>query len=228
MVRTISRRALFAGHTRQRNYHEGRERATGAGQFIAAVDSSKSPLPYSGFRTRRRSPTPRHKARAPVRPACRSKEGAPVPEFSPWHDNSFTSSSPSNEPARPAPSQRISEHPEFHSLRRAQRRFGVRATLLSVGGFLLYVLLSHSVPGLMNQRLLGHLTLGLALGLGQFVVMGVTAWCHVRHMRTRVDPLARGLGSRLDQHEANSLRSAAHRGESQPTVQPGSRGYRTW
>ncbi|MFJ8533956.1 DUF485 domain-containing protein [Streptomyces sp. NPDC093591] len=151
-----------------------------------------------------------------------------MPEFSPWHDNSFTYSSPSNEPAGPAPSQRISEDPEFHSLRRAQRRFGVRATLLSVGGFLLYVLLSHSVPGLMNQRLLGHLTLGLALGLGQFVVMGVTAWCYVRHMRTRVDPLARGLGSRLDQHEANSLRSTAHRGESQQTVQPGSRGYRTW
>lgn len=150
-----------------------------------------------------------------------------MPEFSPWHDNSFTYSPPNDEPA---PYRRISEDPEFHSLRRAQRRFGVRATILSVGGFLLYVLLSHSVPGLMNQRLLGDLTLGLALGLGQFVVMGVTAWCYVRYMRTRVDPLARGLGSRLDQHEANSLRSAAHRGESAPapTVQPGSRGYRTW
>ncbi|MFI7407564.1 DUF485 domain-containing protein [Streptomyces sp. NPDC049627] len=101
-------------------------------------------------------------------------------------------------------------------MRRAQRRFGVRATLLSVGGFLLYVLVSHTVPGLMNQRLLGHFTLGLALGLGQFAVMGVTAWCYVRYMRTRVDPLARGLSSRLDQHEARQ------------TVPPGSRGYRTW
>jgi uncharacterized membrane protein (DUF485 family) len=136
-----------------------------------------------------------------------------VPEFSPWHDNSFTYSPPDSEPA---PTRRISEDPEFHSLRRAQRRFGVRATLLSVGGFLLYVLLSHSVPDLMNQRLVGHLTLGLTLGLGQFVVMGVTALCYVRYMRTRVDPLARGLGSRRDQHTARQ------------TVQPGSRGYRTW
>lgn len=136
-----------------------------------------------------------------------------MPEFSPWHDNSFTYSPPSNPPTPP---QRISEAPEFHSLRRAQRRFGVRATLLSVGGFLLYVLLSHSVPGLMNQRLVGHLTLGLTLGLGQFVVMGVTAWAYVRHMRTRVDPLARGLRSRLDQQKARQ------------TVQPGPRGYRTW
>ncbi len=149
-----------------------------------------------------------------------------MPDFSPWHDNSLTYSPPNSEPA---PSRRISEDPEFHSLRRAQRRFGVRATLLSVGGFLLYVLLSHSFPGLMNQRLPGNLTLGLALGLGQFVVMGVTAWCYVRYMRTRVDPLARGLGSRLEQHEANSLRTAAPNGEAGQAFRPGSaRGFRTW
>ncbi|MEY9996363.1 uncharacterized membrane protein (DUF485 family) [Streptomyces sp. V4I8] len=149
-----------------------------------------------------------------------------MPEFSPWHDNSLTYSPPNNEPA---PSRRISEDPEFHSLRRAQRRFGVRATLLSVGGFLLYVLLSHSFPGLMNQRLLGNLTLGLTLGLGQFVVMGVTAWCYLRHMRTRVDPLARGLESRLHQHEANSLRTVAPNGEAGQAFRSGdSRGYRTW
>ncbi|MER5936621.1 DUF485 domain-containing protein [Streptomyces sp. NPDC001928] len=139
-----------------------------------------------------------------------------MPEFSPRHDNSLTYGSPNREPA---PAKRISEDPEFRSLRRAQRRFGVRATLLSVGGFLLYVLLSHTLPGLMNERLTGNLTLGLALGLGQFVVMGLTAWWYVRHMRTRVDPLARGLSSRLHQHESGPLRAPA---------QPGSRGYRTW
>jgi uncharacterized membrane protein (DUF485 family) len=133
-----------------------------------------------------------------------------VPEFSPWHDNSLTSNSPVNDPV---PYKRISEDAEFHSLRRAQRRFGVRATILSVGGFLLYVLLSHAAPGLMNQRLTGNFTLGLALGLGQFVVMGVTAWCYVRHMRTRVDPLARGLASRLRQQELGSPHAAAPHGE---------------
>ncbi|WP_330357504.1 DUF485 domain-containing protein [Streptomyces chartreusis] len=148
-----------------------------------------------------------------------------MPEFSPWHDNSLTYGSPKNEPA---PLTRISEDPEFHSLRRTQRRFGVRATLLSVGGFLLYVLLSHSVPGLMNQRLTGDLTLGLAIGLGQFVVMGLTAWWYRRHMRTRVDPIARGLGSRLHQHETAQFRAPAGRGEPERTVRPGTRGYRTW
>ncbi|MGP4014071.1 DUF485 domain-containing protein [Streptomyces sp. 4N124] len=87
----------------------------------------------------------------------------------------------------------ISDHPDFHLLRRAQRRFGMKATLLSVGGFLLYVLLSSFAPGVLNQRLFGHLTLGLAIGLGQFAVMAVTAWRYTRYMSTRVDPLARGL-----------------------------------
>ncbi|MGC9540501.1 DUF485 domain-containing protein [Streptomyces sp. UG1] len=152
-----------------------------------------------------------------------------MPDFSPWHNNSFTYGSPNNAPANAsAPPPRISEDPEFHSLRRAQRRFGVRASLLSVGGFLLYVLLSHSAPGLMNQRLVGALTLGLALGLGQFVVMGVTAWCYVRHMRTRVDPLARGLSSRVHQRQPGSPGAAAPHGDAGQTVRPGPRGYRTW
>ncbi|MFI8167626.1 DUF485 domain-containing protein [Streptomyces sp. NPDC086081] len=122
----------------------------------------------------------------------------------------------------------MSDLPEFHSLRRAQRRFGIRATLFSVGGFLLYVLLSSFVPAVMNQPLFGRLTIGLGLGLGQFAVMGVTAWCYVRHMRTRVDPLARGLRSRL-QHESHSrARSAARTDATGRPLQPGAGGFRTW
>jgi uncharacterized membrane protein (DUF485 family) len=96
--------------------------------------------------------------------------------------------------AAPAPPpQHPSEEPEFHALRRAQYRFGFRATVLSVSSFLLYVLLSGFAPVVMNLTLAGRMTLGLALGLAQFAVMGVTAWRYVRHMRTRVDPAARAL-----------------------------------
>lgn len=104
----------------------------------------------------------------------------------------------------------------------------MRATILSVGGFLLYVVLSSFVPAVMNQPLFGRLTLGLTLGLGQFVVMGVTAWCYARYMRTRVDPLARGLRSRL--HETEGRRggtTAPPQGAGQP-LQHGTRGFRTW
>lgn len=123
--------------------------------------------------------------------------------------------------------QGISDNPEFHSLRRAHRRFGTLATFLSVGAFLLYVLLSSFAPDVMNQILFGHLTLGLALGLGQFVVMGVTVWSYVRHMRTRVDPLARRFRSQLRHNE-----SALRRGNAVPRPRTGqtqaTRGFRAW
>ncbi|WP_373559147.1 DUF485 domain-containing protein [Streptomyces sp. SA15] len=117
----------------------------------------------------------------------------------------------------------MSDDPEFHSLRRTHRRFGIRATVLSVGGFLLYVLLSSFAPGVMNQPLLGHLTLGLALGLGQFAVMGVTAWYYVRHMRTKVDPLAHRLRAQRHRNETARPDTAA-----QTPYNTSPRGFRTW
>ena len=103
----------------------------------------------------------------------------------------------------PPPGRTIHGHPEFQSLRNGYRRFAAVSTALAVGGFLLYVLLSNFAPGIMNQPLAGHVTLGLALGLGQFAVMGVTAWRYVRRMRTHFDPVARGLRAQLDQKRGN-------------------------
>ncbi|MFF3334610.1 DUF485 domain-containing protein [Streptomyces sp. NPDC002888] len=144
-----------------------------------------------------------------------------MPEFSPWPDNSSAFHAPHTEPISP---QQISHDPEFRSLRRARLRFGVRATALSVGAFLLYVLLSSFAPGVMNQPLIGHFTLGLALGLGQFAVMAATAWFYVRHMRTKVDPLAGHFRSQL-RHEPLRPRPAAR---STVTQAQGTRGYGTW
>jgi uncharacterized membrane protein (DUF485 family) len=80
------------------------------------------------------------------------------------------------------------------------------ATVLSVGAFLSYVVLSSFAPGVMNQRLAGHLTVGLALGLTQFAVIGVTAWLYPRHMRRNVDPVVRRLRAQLEDHEGEQRR----------------------
>jgi len=93
-------------------------------------------------------------------------------------------------------------------LRHGHRRFGVRATVVAVGGFLLYVLLSSFAPALMNTPVSGHLTIGLALGLGQFVLMGVIVWRYLVHMRTQVDPLVRGLRG-LARHQESAERERA-------------------
>ncbi|MFI8191881.1 DUF485 domain-containing protein [Streptomyces sp. NPDC085946] len=142
-----------------------------------------------------------------------------MPEFSPWSDHAFSPPVRNGAPGAPL---RISDAPEFHSLRRAQRRSGARASAVSAGGFLVYVLLSSFAAGPMNQPLFGHLTVGLALGLAQFPVMAVTAWCHLRHMRTRVDPLARGLRSRLRRSDTRPRGAAGRDGGH------GTGGLRTW
>ncbi|EDY61088.1 DUF485 domain-containing protein [Streptomyces sp. SID5470] len=108
----------------------------------------------------------------------------------------------------PADPHSVSRRPAYQTLRRSHRRFGVRATAVAVGGFLLYVLLSSFAPGLMNTPLSGHLTLGLALGLGQFVLMGVVVWCYLVHMRTQVTPVVRGLRG-LVRHQETAARERA-------------------
>jgi uncharacterized membrane protein (DUF485 family) len=120
---------------------------------------------------------------------------------------------PGTEPADP---QTVSREPAYQSLRRTHRRFGVRATTLAVGGFLLHVLLSSFLPALMNASLSGHLTIGLALGLGQFVLMGVIAWRYLVHMRTHVTPVVRGLRGLVRHHESAERDRAAFEARTAP------------
>lgn len=82
---------------------------------------------------------------------------------------------------------------------------------MSVGAFLSYVLLSSFAPGVMNERLIGHLTLGLTLGLAQFAVMGLTAFLYVRHMRENIDPVVRRLRAQMEEHEAEQRQVRAER-----------------
>lgn len=117
----------------------------------------------------------------------------------------------------PAGWQAIHGDPEFHSLRRAYRSFGTVAGLLPVGGFLTYVLLSSFAPALMNQQLFGHLTVGLTLGLLQFVAIGVAAWRYVRHMCERVDPIVLRL-----------LAQQREREQQQAARVPAGRRFRAW
>jgi uncharacterized membrane protein (DUF485 family) len=123
-----------------------------------------------------------------------------------------------------ASGQAMHSHPEFQSLRNGYRRFAAASTAVAVGGFLLYILLSNFAPGIMNQPLAGHFTLGLALGLGQFLVMVVTAWRYVLRMRTTFDPVAQELRAQLEQP-----RTGQHRPAEQAGSRPRStREYRTW
>ncbi|WP_405865013.1 DUF485 domain-containing protein [Streptomyces sp. NBC_00005] len=119
--------------------------------------------------------------------------------------------------------EEISDSSEFQVLRHAHRRSGVRMTAIAVGGFLLYVLLSSFTPGLMNTSLSGHFTLGLALGLGQFVVMALIARRHLLHMRTYADPVSRGFRTQSHRQQPDRPGRPARR-----TPSRHAEGYRRW
>lgn len=133
---------------------------------------------------------------------------------------------PSPYEAGPEPADRssVSRQPAYQSLRRSHRRFGVRATAVAVGGFLLYVLLSSFAPALMNTSVSGHLTIGLALGLGQFVLMSVIVWRYLVHMRTRVTPVVRGLRGLARHHETTGRERAAFEARTAPRDEE----FRSW
>ncbi|MEU5322384.1 DUF485 domain-containing protein [Streptomyces sp. NPDC021056] len=114
----------------------------------------------------------------------------------------------------------VAHDPAYRTLRHAQRRFGARATAVAVGGFLAYVLLSSFVPALMNRTLGGHLTVGLALGLGQFVLMGVIVRRYLVHHRTHITPVVRGLRGLARHQEAA--------GRARVSAAPRERGHRRW
>ncbi|WP_241267028.1 DUF485 domain-containing protein [Streptomyces scabichelini] len=109
-------------------------------------------------------------------------------------------------PPAPPAENRVGSHPDFRAIRSAHRSFGIVALLISVGGFLLMVLLSSFAPGVLNQELIGHVTVGLVGGVGQFVVMAVTAWRYTLHMDRRIDPAADRLRAEIARDEAEQAR----------------------
>ncbi|MFI6012903.1 DUF485 domain-containing protein [Streptomyces sp. NPDC051243] len=143
--------------------------------------------------------------------------------YPPPHESYYPPSPPGPEPTSP---QSIRNSPEFRSMRGAQRSFGTAATLVSVGGFLTYVLLSGFAPGMMNQPLAGHLTIGLALGLCQFLLMAVTIWLYVRYMRRRVDPVADRLRAQL--HETRARAQSLAQAQAQQGRTAAERRFGTW
>ncbi|QOV35337.1 DUF485 domain-containing protein [Streptomyces ferrugineus] len=148
--------------------------------------------------------------------------------YPPPNDGYYPPPPPPPPPGRPPGPESIRDSPELRTLRSAYRSFGAAATLVSTGGFLAYVLLSSFAAGMLNQPLVGHLTIGLALGLCQFLVMGVTIWLYARHMSRRVDPVTHRLRARLHENEAQAQAQAQAQAREQQRRTPAGRRFGTW
>jgi len=99
-----------------------------------------------------------------------------------------------SEPAAPpAPSGEpdfaaIHDSPEFAALRRRFRLFVFPMAALFFLWYLTYVLLAAFARDFMSERVYGQVTVGLLLGLLQFVSTAAITIAYVRYARRHLDP----------------------------------------
>jgi uncharacterized membrane protein (DUF485 family) len=82
----------------------------------------------------------------------------------------------------------IRQHPDFIRVRRRVTRFILPVSVLFFTWYMTYVLLAAYAPGLMGGRVFGSVTVGLLLGLSQFVSTAAIMLWYARFTRTKVDP----------------------------------------
>jgi uncharacterized membrane protein (DUF485 family) len=119
------------------------------------------------------------------------------------------SSTRDHDPSPPSPTTReeyyltVWRSAEFRDLRRRYRRFVIPVTVMSLLWYFVYVFLAAYASGFMGRIIAGQITVGLILGLLQFVsTFGVTA-LYIRYAERVLDP----VGSRIRQRmEAGGLR----------------------
>jgi len=91
----------------------------------------------------------------------------------------------------------IREHPDFVRIRRRLTRFIFPVSALFLVWYLTYVLLAAYAQGFMARRVFGSVTMGLLLGLSQFVMTVAIMLWYARFTRTKVDPEINELRRRV-------------------------------
>ena len=92
----------------------------------------------------------------------------------------------------------VQASPEFRELRRRLRRFVFPMTALFLLWYLGYVLLGAYAHDFMSTKVFGEITVGLLLGLGQFVSTFVITGLYVKFADRQLDPRATALRGTLE------------------------------
>lgn len=105
-------------------------------------------------------------------------------------------------PDRPERHDPIYDHlaakDEFAQLRHLYRRFIIPATVVFLGWYALYVVMSMFASEFMNHVLFGNINVALVFGLLQFVSTFGIAFLYSRYSNTYLDPLATQLREEYD------------------------------
>lgn len=97
--------------------------------------------------------------------------------------------------------QRVQRSQEFQDLRHRFRRFVFPMTALFLGWYLLYVLLAAYAHDFMSIRVAGNITVGLLMGLGQFVSTFAITMIYAAWANRRQDAVADELRRHIETDE---------------------------
>ena len=111
-----------------------------------------------------------------------------------------------NDPAagRPATTtvyEQVQRTPEFQDLRHRLRRFVFPMSAAFLLWYLVYVLLATFAPAFMSTKLAGNFTVGLLIGLLQFVSTFAITTIYVHYADRRLDPAAAKLREMIEEGE---------------------------
>lgn len=93
----------------------------------------------------------------------------------------------------------VEESPRFVELKRKHRSVVFPLAVLFLVWYFVYVLLSSFAPDFMAQEVWGHITIGLLLGLGQFVTTFAITMLYSRWANRTYDPIAEPLAHEMEQ-----------------------------
>ena len=92
----------------------------------------------------------------------------------------------------------------FRTLKKSHRSFVFPMAVFFLLWYFVYVLLAGWAPDFMSTRVWGDITVGLLLGLGQFVTTFVITMVYVSFANRKLDPIAAEIRSDLEKQEAGA------------------------
>lgn len=95
----------------------------------------------------------------------------------------------------------VEESPPFRDLKRRHRSFVFPFAVAFLVWYFAYVLLSSFATEFMAQRVWGDITVGLLLGLGQFVTTFAITMIYVAYANRVLDPRATAIRAELEATE---------------------------
>jgi uncharacterized membrane protein (DUF485 family) len=103
-----------------------------------------------------------------------------------------------HDPADEGDYNRIQQSEQFKELRRRHRSIVFPLTALFLAWYFLYVLLADYAHDFMSHKLTGNITVGLVLGLLQFVSTFVITTVYVRYANNNLDPIAKEIREEME------------------------------